>query len=250
MPSFSEYLYFYNMYVSKFTQFEFAMLTMIGYAATFVSSVLYNVCFKNYEERTLLAFAMAVNTFGSIMTLIYVLGLLGEIPPLIFVICTSTVTDTLYLSLSMMPSMVLFAKLIPNQVESSMFALLMGLLNLSYYTISKQIGNGYNKIFNVDKDNMEDIWKLYVIETIGCALPLAFIWLLPSKQEVQAVQRVIEYQDKKALGEHHSVDISKIDLAVAKRVGVEIELGCMPKPENVIKTEKEGFEVAELERSD
>jgi hypothetical protein len=126
---------------------------------------------------------MAANTFGSIMTLIYVLGLIGEIPPLVFVICTSTVTDTVYLALSHMPSMVLFAKLIPSQIESSMFALLMGLLNLSSYTISKLIGNGYNKIFNVDKDNMEDIWKLYVIETIGCALPLAFIWLLPSKQE-------------------------------------------------------------------
>ena len=160
------------------------MLTLIGYAATFVSSVMYNWCFKNYEERTLLAFAMAANTFGSIMTLIYVLGLIGEIPPLVFVICTSTVTDTVYLALSQMPSMVLFAKLIPSQIESSMFALLMGLLTLSYYTISKLIGNGYNKIFNVSKDNMEDIWKLYVIETIGCALPLAFIWLLPSKQEV------------------------------------------------------------------
>jgi len=243
VPSFSEYLYFYQMYVSKFTQFEFAMIHLIGYAATFVSSVLYNWCFKNYEERTLLAFAMVVNTFGSIMTLIYVLGLIGEIPPLVFVICTSTATDTIYLALSQMPSMVLFAKLIPSQIESSMFALLMGLLNLSYYTISKLIGNGYNKFFNVNKDNMDDIWKLYVIETIGCALPLAFIWLLPSKQEVYAVQRVIEYQDKKAAGQHHSVDISKIDLTVAKRVGVEIELGCMPNPEK-------GNEEAALEKSE
>ena len=90
------------------------MLTLIGYAATFLSSVMYNCCFKNYEERTLLAFAMAANTFGSIMTLILVLGLIGDIPPLVFVICTSTVTDTIYLALSQMPSMVLFAKLIPS----------------------------------------------------------------------------------------------------------------------------------------
>jgi hypothetical protein len=60
---------------------------------------------------------------------------------------------------------------------------------------------------------------------------------------VYAVQRVIEYQDKKAAGQHHSVDISKIDLTVAKRVGVEIELGCMPNPEK-------GNEEAALEKSE
>ena len=57
--------------------------------------------------------------------------------PLVFICVTSTVTDTLALALSNLPMMVLLAKLVPAQIESSMFALLMGLLNLSLGTISK-----------------------------------------------------------------------------------------------------------------
>lgn len=48
-----------------------------------------------------------------------------------FVCLTSTVSDTLYNAFTTLPAMVLFAKLIPENVESSMFALLTGLLNLS-----------------------------------------------------------------------------------------------------------------------
>jgi hypothetical protein len=45
--------------------------------------------------------------------------------------------------------MVLFAKLIPDNIESSMFALLTGLLNLSGLFLSPQLGNLINKFVGV-----------------------------------------------------------------------------------------------------
>ena len=60
-----------------------------------------------------------------------------------------------------MPSMVVFAKLIPPNIESTMFALLMGLLNFSNLVFSKYLGNFINTFFNVTEENLEDLWMLY-----------------------------------------------------------------------------------------
>ena len=158
------------------------MITLLGFVALLISSVVYNWFFKNVEERVLLSFAMLVNFLGSVMTLLYVLEITFGMPPLAFVALTSTVTDTIFLALSNLPSMVLFAKLIPPQIESSMFAVLMGLLNLSTTVLAKLLGNFYNTFIGVTNSNLDEIWKLYVIACVLSLLPLAFVWLLPKKQ--------------------------------------------------------------------
>lgn len=68
-----------------------------------------------------------------------------------------------------------------------MFAFLMGLLNLSTTVLSKLLGNMYNSWIGVKNDNLNDIWKLYTISTALCIVPLAFVWLLPTKLQVGAV---------------------------------------------------------------
>ncbi len=181
VPNFSDYLYYYQMNVTKLSKLEYSMLALFGFAALMLSSLLYNWCFKNVEERILLSLAMIVNFLGSVMTLVYVLEKTGGIPPFVFLALTSTVTDTIFLAMSNLPSMVLFAKLIPSQIESSMFAVLMGLLNLSHTVLAKLLGNFYNSFVGVSNDNLGDIWKLYCIACGLTILPLAFVWLLPTK---------------------------------------------------------------------
>jgi hypothetical protein len=169
------------MNVTKLSKLEYSMLALFGFVALMLSSLLYNWCFKNVEERILLSLAMIVNFLGSVMTLVYVLEKTGGIPPFVFLALTSTVTDTIFLAMSNLPSMVLFAKLIPSQIESSMFAVLMGLLNLSHTVLAKLLGNFYNSFVGVSNDNLGDIWKLYCIACGLTILPLAFVWLLPTK---------------------------------------------------------------------
>lgn len=113
VPNFGDYLYYYQLNVSMFTKLEYSMITLLGFAALLISSLIYNWCLKNFEERNLLAFASLVYLLGSLGTLLYVLDLTLGINPFVFVALTSTVTDTIFLALSNLPSMVLFAKLIP-----------------------------------------------------------------------------------------------------------------------------------------
>ena len=187
VPSFGDYLYYFQLYVSHFSQFEYAMITLLGFVGTLVSSVVYNWLLKNYEERSMLGLAMMVNCVGNVMTLLYVLNITLGMKPLLFVCLTSTVTDTIQKTLSNLPCMVLFSKLIPSRIESSMFALMMGLLNLTNLVISKLLGNFYNKFVGVSKDNLQDIWKLVVISSVLSVVPITLIWMLPTKVEVSAV---------------------------------------------------------------
>lgn len=77
--------------------------------------------------------------------------------------------------------MVLFAKLIPANIESSMFALLTGLMNFSNLFAAKMLGNYINTFFGVDEDNLTDLWKLYVVQIACCLIPGLFICLLPNR---------------------------------------------------------------------
>ena len=95
-----------------------------------------------------------------------------------------------------MPLLSLFAKIVPESIESSIFALLMGLLNLSFGVFGKGIGNAINwMFFEVDKENLDDLWKLYVVQAVSCLLPLVFIGLLPSREEVNECQEKLKKTD-------------------------------------------------------
>lgn len=78
--------------------------------------------------------------------------------------------------------MVLFAKMIPSNIESSMFAMLTGLMNLSNGFSSKILGNVINHFVGVREENLTDLWILYVIQAACSLLPLVFIGLVPSKK--------------------------------------------------------------------
>ena len=83
--------------------------------------------------------------------------------------------------------MVLFAKMIPSNIESSMFAMLTGLMNLSNGFSSKMLGNAINSFVGVQESNLKDLWIMYVMQAVCSLLPLLFIGLIPNKQEVNNI---------------------------------------------------------------
>lgn len=138
--------------------------------------------------------ALMINMTGAITTVLYTKQWTFGISPLVFVIMTTTVTDTLYNAYRTLPAMVLFAKLIPDSVESSMFALLTGLTNLSNLTLSKELGILINSWVGVTSTNLGRLWELYAIQAGCCFIPMFFVWLLPNRQEVKLVQEMLTAQ--------------------------------------------------------
>ena len=91
-----------------------------------------------------------------------------------------------------MPTMALVAKMIPPTIESALFAFFTGLGNLNKHFLAKILGNLINLYFKVDKENMDDVWKLFVVQGLCALVPLAFIWILPTAGEVKVVQEKIK----------------------------------------------------------
>ncbi len=131
---------------------------------------------------------------GAVTTVLYTKGITLGMSPLAFVFLTTTITDTLYNAYTTLPAMVLFAKLIPESVESCMFALLTGLMNFSNLFLSKELGILINKFVGVDTNTLGQLWELYAIQACCCFIPMFFVWMLPTRKEVKLVQEMLAAQ--------------------------------------------------------
>jgi hypothetical protein len=96
VPNFSSFLYYYQINETGFTQFEYSMLQMIGYATLITGSALFNIYLKEREFTVMMIIACFVNFAGSATTVMFCKGIYLGMPPFVFVLLTSTVTDTLY----------------------------------------------------------------------------------------------------------------------------------------------------------
>ena len=137
-----------------------------------------------------------VASFGNINSMLLVRGFTYGIDTTTFVFLSNTVTDSLSNAIRLLSGNVIFAKLIPANIESSMFAMLTGLMNFSNLFAAKMLGNYINSFFNVTQENLGDLWKLYVVQIFCCIIPAAFICLLPSKMQVEQVQKALEFKEK------------------------------------------------------
>ena len=144
----------------------------------------------------MMVMACFTNLVGAVGTLFFLRDILFGLDPYWFMIFSSTIADVLYNAFVMLPGMVLFAKLIPSNIESSMFAMLTGLMNFSNLFAAKMLGNYINTFFNVTEERLDDLWKLYIVQIFCCFLPLLFICLLPNRMQVEQVQKALEFKEK------------------------------------------------------
>jgi len=161
----------------------------------------YNAFLKEKEFTYMRVAACLANCFGAVMTMFYCRGFTFGIPGFLYLMMTSTVTDTLYQTFNTLPLMILFAKIIPEKIEASLFAFLMGLSNLSYMFLSGNLANLINILFvHIDYNpddpaSLDRVWELYAIQASLSLVPLLFLWLIPNRAQVAKVQRCYEYID-------------------------------------------------------
>jgi hypothetical protein len=127
-----------------------------------------------------------IGFIGSVFTMLFVLrlNLLVGISDIVFIIFTSTIVDTLNLAFSLMPAMVLFARVTPNHIEATIFAFLTSINNLNG-VVSSNVGVLINNLFvGVDQNNLEKVYILIAISCVTTLIPLTFVKLVPLKSEM------------------------------------------------------------------
>jgi hypothetical protein len=123
---------------------------------------------------------------------------------------------------------VLYAKLIPEKIEASLFAFLTGLSNLNNLFISNNLGILINLWIGVTEDPAvlaQKTWELYAVQCVCSLIPLLFIWLVPKRAQVAKVQRCFEYIDLYSGKDEKDQefiydDYLKLDPATAKRMAI------------------------------
>lgn len=194
VPQFTTFLYYYYTDFDHFTNFTYAMLQLIAMASLVPGSILFAVYLKESEFRLMMVLACCVNFFGAFTTMLYCSRHTFGLSPFLFVMFTSTVTDVLYMCFIQLPLSVLFAKLIPERIESSLFAFSTGMMNLANLFIAPDLGNLINALFfHITTEDLSELWKLYAVQSVMSLLPILFIWLLPKRAEVMKVQNCLEY---------------------------------------------------------
>ena len=131
--------------------------------------------------------AIYISFISCIFSLLFVLrvNVMLGISDIVFIIFTSIVTDTLILSLRIMPQMALFAKITPHHIEATVFAFLTGIFNLSWLGLSPMLGAFINHYFvRVTITDLSNFYILSWIQLVTSLIPLLFVKLIPLKKDI------------------------------------------------------------------
>ncbi|ARV57736.1 folate/biopterin family MFS transporter [Nostocales cyanobacterium HT-58-2] len=92
-----------------------------------------------------------------------------------------------------MPVLVLAARLCPQGVEATLFALLMSITNLAGL-VSHELGAGLTYLLGITETNFNALWLLVIITNLSRLLPLPFINWLPAADSQKETSTVLTLQ--------------------------------------------------------
>ena len=159
-------------------------------------SLIYKGAATYLEIRSMVVLACVINTLGSLGQAFFARGFYFGMNPFVYQAIVMLCSEAVYFAFEVMSAMTLLAKIIPPRVESSMFAMLAGFLALSYWFLARIIGNGVNLFFGVTIESLDDLWKLYLVQSVVALVPVLFVWLLPLREQVKRIQDEIAAAEK------------------------------------------------------
>lgn len=116
--------------------------------------------------------------------------------------------------LTAMPVMVLAAQMCPDHVEATLFALLMGISNMSGST-GGYLGVGIIAVLNTYGPRFENLATFVAIRNFASLLPLVLIpYLCPQGSPRSSMQEMQICENKRTQNQSCSVDEADIDLSV------------------------------------
>ena len=119
------------------------------------------------------------------VVLAYRWNLEADIPDMAWIVTTDLIVGICTTAFFTLPIMALFAKVIPERVEGTMFAFLEGAMNFDLKVIRPMIGTLINYEFvGVDKDDQSGWNTLTLIKLGSSFIGFALVFLIPLKRDI------------------------------------------------------------------
>jgi hypothetical protein len=109
------------------------------------------------------------------------------VPDIWWVLLSSSSLGTLSFAVGILPAQVLFSKITPKHVEASVFAFTSSVISI-VFPVSKLVGAFWNLVFfHVSFDNLEDLYKLYILQLSMFVFPFFYVKLIPTWAEIKVI---------------------------------------------------------------
>ena len=199
LPSFSDIMYYWMINVLQFSKEVIGLLTLIGFVTSIIGPLVYNWMLKNLEFKTAMLIAHILIGIAIIVNLMLVTrfskDVLG-INDVLFSVFTDSALEILFIAFVFMPSLVVQTKIIPKNVEATVYSLFTSMHNFARGFISPIFGGIIAKMLHVTNDNFENLKWLLLIELAWNIIPLCLLWLLPTNRELDEFAQLNSDKEK------------------------------------------------------
>jgi len=169
IPSFQDIMYYFFINVLEFSKSTIALLSLIAFSTAIFGSFLYNLLLKNLEFRLTMFIAHIIIGFAIMSTYLLVSRISKEvfgINDILFAFFTDAALDILFVAFIFMPMLVVQTKIVPKNVEATIYSVFGSLRNLANDTISPIFGGLIAKYFGVTRENFDSIGTFSIINPI------------------------------------------------------------------------------------
>lgn len=178
-PNASGAMFFYETNELHFTPDFMGKVALIGQIATLLGVGVYNFFLKSVSLKKIFTWSCILSTIIGATQFILITGINREygLSDQLFVLGDSVVLNVLG-EVAFMPGLVLAARICPEGVEATLFALLMSIYNGGSIA-SSSIGAWLTSLLGVTSDDFSNLIPLLSICLLSNLFPLAFLSLLP-----------------------------------------------------------------------
>lgn len=194
-PSYPELMVYYMKDELDFSATFLSIINTTGFIALGLGSLCYNSFFKQWDFRKIVTLGQILMTLVNLLDLALVTRFNQSlnIPDTVFALGGDSVQNMVGFAFKGMPIMVLSAKLCPEGIEATLFALFTSVMNLSSAS-SVFLGGVLTEVLGVSSDNYSYMWLLMLIRSVTKLVAIAFISLLPSSHLIHPTDEFIELE--------------------------------------------------------
>jgi len=189
VPSFSSFGYYFMLDEVKLSKFSYSMLGVLAFVCLLLGSQMYNKYFRETEYRKMIIIDTLITIVFAPFTFVFVCrwNLAWGISDMFFVFFIDIVDEIISQCFIFLPMSVIFAKITPKHIEATSFALLASVSNFRS-TVRGLIGAYINDAFvGVTIEDLSKYWQLVAIGFACSFIPLFFLFLIPTKAQINTL---------------------------------------------------------------
>ena len=188
VPSYGDIMYYWMIDVLNFNKTIISLLALIAFATAILGSMIYNLFLKEFEFKNAMILAhilIAISTLGMFLLVTRISYEIFHINDIVFAVFGETTIETLFVAFVFMPTLVLQTKIIPKNVEATLYSFFSSFVLFAGQFISPMLGGAIATTFGVSRDNFSSMGTIILIEFLFALIPLTIVWILPSNKQIE-----------------------------------------------------------------